>query len=350
MRAIRAAVDLHIQLGGGIRDRAAIDYWLGLGIDRVVLGTAALRDPELVRRAARDYPGRIVVGIDARDGRVAVEGWAETSEIGAVELGTPLRRCRGRRDRLHRHRPRRRADRVDAAATAAFAREVGVPVIASGGVASLADIAALKARAADGIAGAICGRALYDGRLDPRAALRLLAERPPMLKMRVIPCLDVKDGRVVKGVNFVDLTDAGDPVEQARLYDREGADELCFLDITASHEGRDTLYDVVAPHRRAMLHAADRRRRRAHGRGHPQAAAGRRRQGVDQHRRRRASRIRARGGREIRQPVHRRRDRRESGRRRANGTSSPMADGGRPGSTRSNGPAASPITAPARSC
>ena len=80
MRAIRRAVDLRIQLGGGIRDRAAIDYWLDLGIDRVVLGTAALRDPELVRRAAADYPGRIVVGIDARDGRVAVEGWAETSE------------------------------------------------------------------------------------------------------------------------------------------------------------------------------------------------------------------------------------------------------------------------------
>ena len=166
---------------------------------------------------------------------------------------------------------------------------------------------------AEGIAGAICGRALYDGRLDPRAALRIAARRRPrcMLKMRVIPCLDVKDGRVVKGVNFVDLTDAGDPVEQARLYDREGADELCFLDITASHEGRDTLYDVVAPHRRAMLHAADRRRRRAHGRGHPQAAAGRRRQGVDQHRRGRAPRIRARGGREIRQPVHRRGDRRQ---------------------------------------
>ena len=117
-----------------------------------------------------------------------------------------------------------------------------------------------------------------------------------MLKMRVIPCLDVKDGRVVKGVNFVDLVDAGDPVEQARLYDREGADELCFLDITASHEGRDTLFDVVAPHRRAMLHAADRRRRRAHGRGHPQAAAGRRRQGLDQHRRGGAPGIRARGG------------------------------------------------------
>ena len=84
--AIRRAVDLPIQLGGGIRDRAAIEHWLALGIDRVVLGTVALRDPELVRRAAADYPGAIVVGIDARDGKVAVEGWAETTEIGVVEL------------------------------------------------------------------------------------------------------------------------------------------------------------------------------------------------------------------------------------------------------------------------
>ena len=172
-----------------------------------------------------------------------------------------------------------------------------------------------------------------------------------MLKMRVIPCLDVKDGRVVKGVNFVDLTDAGDPVEQARLYDREGADELCFLDITASHEGRDTLLRRGPPHRRAMLHAADRRRRGAHGRGHPHAAAGRRRQGVDQHRR----------GGAARNSCARRREKfgsqcivaaidAKARRRRANGRCSPMAAAGRPASTRSNGPAGWPITAPARSC
>ena len=101
--------------------------------------------------------------------------------------------------------------------------------------------------------------------------IRVLKGESPMLKVRIIPCLDVKDGRVVKGVNFVDLRDAGDPVEQARVYDAAGADELSFLDITASHENRDTILDVVAPHRRAVLHAADRRRRRAHGRGRPRA-------------------------------------------------------------------------------
>jgi phosphoribosylformimino-5-aminoimidazole carboxamide ribotide isomerase len=175
VRAIRASVGLRIQLGGGIRDRAAIDYWLGLGIDRVVLGTAALRDPELVRRAAKELPGRIVVGIDARGGRVAVEGWAETSDIGSVELGRRFADA-GVAAIVHTDIARDGAlTGIDAQATAAFARAVGVPVIASGGVASLADIAALAAHAADGIAGAICGRALYDGRLEARAALRLAA-------------------------------------------------------------------------------------------------------------------------------------------------------------------------------
>jgi phosphoribosylformimino-5-aminoimidazole carboxamide ribotide isomerase len=172
VRTIRRAVDLKIQLGGGVRDRGAIDAWLDLGIDRVVLGTAALRDPDLVRRAAKDHPGRIVVGIDGRDGKVAVEGWAETSEIGVVDLA------------------RRFADAgvaaivatdisrdgamagIDADAVADFARDVGIPVIASGGISSLADIEALRAREKDGIAGAIIGRALYDGGIDARQALQ----------------------------------------------------------------------------------------------------------------------------------------------------------------------------------
>jgi len=176
VRAIRRAVDLKIQLGGGIRDRAAIDYWLAeIGIDRVVLGTIALRDPALVRRAAADYPGRVVVGVDARDGRVAVEGWAETSEIGTVELARRFADA-GVAAIVYTDIARDGAlTGADAAGTAAFAREVGLPVIASGGIAALADIAALAAHAADGIAGAIIGRALYDGRIEPKAALLLAA-------------------------------------------------------------------------------------------------------------------------------------------------------------------------------
>jgi phosphoribosylformimino-5-aminoimidazole carboxamide ribotide isomerase len=173
VRAICRAVDLRIQLGGGIRDRAAIDRWLDLGIDRIVLGTIALRDPALVRRAAADYPGRIVVGIDSRNGRVAVEGWAETSEIGAVELARRFADA-GVAAIVYTDIARDGAlSGVDAAGTAGFAREIGLPVIASGGIAALADIAALAAHAEDGIEGAICGRALYDGRIEPKAALRL---------------------------------------------------------------------------------------------------------------------------------------------------------------------------------
>jgi phosphoribosylformimino-5-aminoimidazole carboxamide ribotide isomerase len=176
VRAIRREVDLRIQLGGGIRDRDAIDNWLALGIERVVLGTAALRDPELVREAAAAYPGRIVVGIDARDGHVAVEGWAETSDLGAITLARRFADA-GVAAIVYTDIGRDGAlTGVDAAAIGGFARLAGLPVIASGGVAGLADIAALKDREPDGVAGIICGRALYDGRLDAKAALRLVAQ------------------------------------------------------------------------------------------------------------------------------------------------------------------------------
>jgi phosphoribosylformimino-5-aminoimidazole carboxamide ribotide isomerase len=179
VKAIRGAVDLRIQLGGGIRDRDAIETWLGLGIDRVVLGTAALRDPELVRRAAADHPGAIVVGIDARDGHVAVEGWAETTEVRVVELARRFEDC-GVAAIIYTDIARDGAlSGIDAEAVADLARRVAVPVIASGGVSSLADIAALRAHEADGVAGIICGRALYDGRIDPQVALRLIAEPVP---------------------------------------------------------------------------------------------------------------------------------------------------------------------------
>jgi phosphoribosylformimino-5-aminoimidazole carboxamide ribotide isomerase len=177
--AIRNAVDLPIQLGGGIRVRAAIEYWLALGIVRAVLGTAALSNPELIRRAAADYPGRIVVGIDAREGRVAVEGWAETTDLGVIELGRRYVDC-GVVAMVHTDIARDGAlCGVDADTIAAVARQIGIPLIASGGVSSLDDIAALRAREVDGVTGIICGRALYDGRIDPASALRLLSEALP---------------------------------------------------------------------------------------------------------------------------------------------------------------------------
>jgi phosphoribosylformimino-5-aminoimidazole carboxamide ribotide isomerase len=178
VKAIRASVGLRMQLGGGIRDRDAIERWLALGIDRVVLGTAALRDPDLVRRTAADHPGAIAVGIDARNGHAAIEGWAETTEIGAVDLARRFEDC-GVAVLIYTDIARDGAlSGIDAAAVADLARQIQIPVIASGGVSTLADIVALKAHEADGITGIICGRALYNGRIDPRAALRLVSEMP----------------------------------------------------------------------------------------------------------------------------------------------------------------------------
>jgi phosphoribosylformimino-5-aminoimidazole carboxamide ribotide isomerase len=179
VEAIREAVALRIQLGGGVRNREAIEHWLALGIDRVVLGTAAVEDPDLALRAAADHPGRIVLAIDAREGRVASHGWLRTSDESAIGLA---RRFAGSGVAAIVYTDIARDGTlggVDAEALGDFARKVGLPVIASGGVASLDDLARLKEREEDGIAGVICGRALYDGRIDPAAALRLLSQAPP---------------------------------------------------------------------------------------------------------------------------------------------------------------------------
>jgi phosphoribosylformimino-5-aminoimidazole carboxamide ribotide isomerase len=174
--AILAAVDIPMQLGGGIRDMAAVEGWLRRGVARVILGTAAVKTPELVYKACKAFPGRIAVGIDARGGRVAVEGWADTSDVEAVELARSYAEA-GVAAIIYTDIDRDGAlAGPNVAATAALARAVPIPVIASGGVSSLADLAALKALEADGVAGVISGRALYDGRIDPAAALKLLAE------------------------------------------------------------------------------------------------------------------------------------------------------------------------------
>ena len=173
--AILDAVAIPVQLGGGIRDMGTIEAWLGRGVRRVVLGTAAVRAPGLVREACRAFPGRVAVGIDARDGRVAVEGWAETTEMEAPVLARRFEDA-GAAAIVHTDIDRDGALRgIAAAAVGALARAISTPVIASGGVASHADLAAVKAREADGVCGVICGRALYDGHIDPARALALLA-------------------------------------------------------------------------------------------------------------------------------------------------------------------------------
>ncbi|MBB3770588.1 phosphoribosylformimino-5-aminoimidazole carboxamide ribotide isomerase [Angulomicrobium tetraedrale] len=175
---ILETVAMPVQLGGGIRDLAGVEAWLAKGITRVILGTAAVRDPAFVRQAARLYPGRVAVGLDAKDGRVAVEGWAETSELTALELARRFEDAGVAaiiytdiaRDGLLKG--------LNLEATIALADAISLPVIASGGLASIEDVKALLEPRAKKLEGAITGRALYDGRLDPHAALALVAGLP----------------------------------------------------------------------------------------------------------------------------------------------------------------------------
>jgi phosphoribosylformimino-5-aminoimidazole carboxamide ribotide isomerase len=171
---ILAAVKIPAQLGGGIRDRAAIEGWLGKGVSRVIIGTGAVRNPELVKEAAKAFPGRIAVGLDARDGKVAVEGWAKTSELPALTIAKRFEDA-GVAAIIYTDIVRDgMLQGLNLDATIAVADAVSIPVIASGGFASLEDVRALLEPRAKKLEGAIVGRALYDGRLDAAAALRLV--------------------------------------------------------------------------------------------------------------------------------------------------------------------------------
>jgi phosphoribosylformimino-5-aminoimidazole carboxamide ribotide isomerase len=175
VEAIVAAFPGHVQLGGGIRTRASIERWFDLGVSRVVIGTTALENPDLVREAARDFPGGIVVAVDARDGMVATKGWADVSDVSIADMGRQFEDAGvaallftdvGRDGML-------KGCNIDA--TVDLARAVDIPVIASGGVAGISDIRILAIHARDGIEGVITGRALYDGRLDLATALAVAA-------------------------------------------------------------------------------------------------------------------------------------------------------------------------------
>jgi phosphoribosylformimino-5-aminoimidazole carboxamide ribotide isomerase len=174
VEAMLQSVTIPVQLGGGIRDTQTIEAWLRKGIARVIIGTAAVRDPTLVKDAAKAFPGRVAVGLDARDGKVAVEGWAETSTVTALEIAKRFEDAGVSaiiftdiaRDGLLKG--------LNLDATIELAENISIPVIASGGFASIEDVKALLAPRAKKLAGAIAGRALYDGRLDPAAALALI--------------------------------------------------------------------------------------------------------------------------------------------------------------------------------
>jgi phosphoribosylformimino-5-aminoimidazole carboxamide ribotide isomerase len=171
---ILETISIPVQLGGGIRDMATVEGWLEKGVTRVIIGTAAVRDPAFVREAAHRFPGRVAVGLDARGGKVAVEGWAETSELTALEIARRFEDAGVAaiiytdiaRDGL--------LTGLNMEATVALADAIAIPVVASGGLASLDDVRALLKPEAAKLGGAIAGRALYDGRLDPAAALALI--------------------------------------------------------------------------------------------------------------------------------------------------------------------------------
>lgn len=173
VRAILAAVDLPCQLGGGIRDMATLEGWIGAGVARVILGTAAVENPAFVREAARAFPGRVAVGIDARQGFVATRGWAEETGIKATDLARRFEDA-GVAALIYTDIDRDGAMAgPNVEATAALARAVAIPVIASGGVSRMEDLIALRDTGA--VAGAISGRALYEGAIDLAAALEALA-------------------------------------------------------------------------------------------------------------------------------------------------------------------------------
>jgi phosphoribosylformimino-5-aminoimidazole carboxamide ribotide isomerase len=174
VEAMLKIVKMPVQLGGGIRDLTTVEAWLSKGISRVIIGTAAVRDPALVREAAKKFPGKVAVGLDARDGKVAVEGWAETSTVTALEIARQFEDAGVAaiiftdiaRDGLLKG--------LNLEATIALADAISIPVIASGGLASIDDVKALLTPRAKKLEGGISGRALYDGRIDPTEALTLI--------------------------------------------------------------------------------------------------------------------------------------------------------------------------------
>jgi phosphoribosylformimino-5-aminoimidazole carboxamide ribotide isomerase len=171
VEGILAAVRMPVQLGGGIRDMGTIEAWLAKGVRRVILGTVAVRDPALVKAAAKAFPGRVAVGIDAKGGKVAVEGWAETSELTAIDLAKRFEDA-GVAAIIYTDIERDGVLKgLNLPATSALAAATAIPVIASGGLASMDDVEALLRPENARLEGAITGRALYDGRIDPAAAL-----------------------------------------------------------------------------------------------------------------------------------------------------------------------------------
>jgi cyclase len=245
-------LDVPVQVGGGIRSYEDAEAYLEGGVERVILGTSALTNPELIKRLIEVYgASRIAVAADVRDGFVAIKGWQETVEKSVFDF---LAELEGLGVEFVLLTDTRR-DGTLTSPDFEFVEEIleyPFNVMVAGGVSSDEDVRRLDEQGAYGV---VIGKAFYEGKIDPRS-LAKQAPRPDgeknepvegrsSLARRIIPCMDIKDGRVVKGTNYVHLRDAGDPVELGKLYSDMGADELVFLDIMATVEDRDALYDLV---------------------------------------------------------------------------------------------------------
>lgn len=236
------SVNVPIQLGGGFRDIKSIREAFSIGVERVVLGTILLYDPSLARRAVSEFGSeKLVAGLDIRDGMLAVEGWQKQTKEPIeghlnklAEMGVKFLAVTNIKSDGMQTGP-------DFEGIEKLVSDERFKIIASGGVSGYSDI---KKLAKLNVEGVIVGTALYEGSVALKDAIKSGAMSD--LTKRIIPCLDVDQGRVVKGVNFVNLQDAGDPVELAEIYDKKGADELVFLDITASHEKRKTMIEVAS--------------------------------------------------------------------------------------------------------
>lgn len=240
IRTIKNAVQIPVEVGGGIRSAALAKEYLAFA-DRIVLGTKALEDISLVEGLIREFGSeRIVVALELKDGKLATEGWQKTSAKAYTEFVAELKKM-GVKNVLFTdiQRDGMQTEPNYDIALALVATQASV--IVSGGVSG---VTAIKRLSEIGVAGAIIGTALYEKKLTLKDALEAAAPSSNLTK-RIIPCLDVKDGRVVKGISFENLQDVGDPVALGKKYSDEGADELVFLDISASREGRETMFDVV---------------------------------------------------------------------------------------------------------
>jgi len=236
------SLDIPVQVGGGVRSEDDLDRYFEVGVRRVILGTKALNDFAFLKRVLEKFGSdKIIVGVDVKDGKAAVNGWTETIAVDYVEfakqmvgigvefvLSTDVE-CDGM---------------LKTPDISIFKNltSLGLKVFAGGGISS---IESLKSLQNSFIYGAVLGKSLYENKLFLKDILKNISKKSFLAK-RIIPCMDVKNGRVVKGVNFVDLADVGDPVALGMKYSNEGADELVFLDISASNEGRSILFDMVA--------------------------------------------------------------------------------------------------------